>query len=192
MASKIILLNGCSSSGKTSLVKAIQHLSDEFWLTFGIDNGIDAMPAKYVGGGEKAAEGFHFVSSVQNGVPLTEVKTGPIGEKVSNSVSKIVKLLADSGFNIIIDEVIWAKKDLENYVSALKSHTVYYVKVDCELSLMKEREILRGDRSLGMAQFQHVKMKDLKWDYDFQVDTSQTSSFTNAKKILEFVKGNNP
>ena len=104
--SKIIFLNGCSSAGKTSLVKAIQSLSDEFWLTFGIDNGIDAMPGKYIGSGEKAAEGFHFVSSIQNGFPITEVKTGPYGEKVSNSVSKIVKLLADDGFNIIVDEVI--------------------------------------------------------------------------------------
>ena len=64
------------------------------------------MPTKYVGGGEKAAEGFHFVSSVQDGLPLTEVKTGPIGEKVSNSIPKIVKLLVDNGFNIIVDEVI--------------------------------------------------------------------------------------
>jgi chloramphenicol 3-O phosphotransferase len=44
---KIILLNGCSSAGKTSLVKEIQNLSDEPWLTFGIDTVIDAMPNKY-------------------------------------------------------------------------------------------------------------------------------------------------
>jgi len=55
---KIILLNGCSSAGKTSLVKEIQNLSDEFWLTFGIDDLLDAMPDKYVGEGKKATEGF--------------------------------------------------------------------------------------------------------------------------------------
>ncbi|MDR1628442.1 MAG: chloramphenicol phosphotransferase CPT family protein [Oscillospiraceae bacterium] len=30
--SKIILLNGCSSSGKTTIAKSIQNLSDESWL----------------------------------------------------------------------------------------------------------------------------------------------------------------
>ena len=39
----------------------------------GFDAGIDAMPSKYWGSGEKAAEGFHFVSSVdQAGFPNNE------------------------------------------------------------------------------------------------------------------------
>ena len=189
MTSKIIFLNGCSSAGKTSLVKAIQYLSEEPWLTFGIDDGIDAMPNKYWGSGEKAAEGFHFISSIdREGFPITEVKTGPYGAKVWNSVPKIVKLLADDGFNIIVDEVILDKKELEIYAAALKSHRVYYVKVNCELALMEEREILRGDRSLGMARAQMLKMKDLSWNYDLEIDTSRTSSFTKAQDILEFLK----
>ena len=103
----IIFLNGCSSAGKTSLVKAIQHLSEDFWLTFGIDVALEAMPDKYVGSGEKANQGFHFLSSVdEEGFPVTEVKTGSYGEKVSNSVPKIIKQLVDNGLNLIVDEVI--------------------------------------------------------------------------------------
>lgn len=33
----IVFLNGCSSSGKTMVGKAIQHLSDKPWLLLGID-----------------------------------------------------------------------------------------------------------------------------------------------------------
>src|SRR4051812_24057034 len=107
MASKIIFLNGCSSAGKTSLVKVIQHLSEEPWLTFGIDAILEAMPDKYFGFGKQAELGIQFVSSIdRQGFPITEVKTGSYGKLVSNSVPKIIKLLADDGHNIIVDEVI--------------------------------------------------------------------------------------
>ncbi|CAI2198536.1 12880_t:CDS:2, partial [Funneliformis geosporum] len=106
LKSKVILLNGSSSVGKTSLVKAIQYLSEEPWLTFGIDDCLDAMPDKYVGEGKKAAEGFHFVSSFdKEGFPITEVKTGSYGERVSSLVPKIVELAVDNGFNVIVDEL---------------------------------------------------------------------------------------
>lgn len=42
--SKIIFLNGCGSSGKTSIAKAIQHESPELWLSFGVDTFIDMIP----------------------------------------------------------------------------------------------------------------------------------------------------
>lgn len=42
--SKIILLNGAGSSGKKSIARAIQHLSDEQWLTFGVDTFIEMTP----------------------------------------------------------------------------------------------------------------------------------------------------
>src|SRR4051812_20009885 len=105
--SKIIFLNGCSSAGKTSIVKAIQHLDEEIWLTFGIDTMLEAMPDKYFGFGKQAERGFQFVSTTdEEGFPITEVKTGSYGIKISNSIPKIVKQLADDGHNLIIDEVI--------------------------------------------------------------------------------------
>lgn len=182
---KVIFLNGCSSAGKTSLVKEIQNLSDEFWLTFGIDTVIDAMPDKYVGSGKKAAKGFQFVSSIdKEGFSITEVKVGPIGEKAAALAPQIVKQLVDNRFNVIIDEVIWDKKDLENYIPALKNHKVCFVNVYCRLPVMEEREKKRGDRVLGMSRWQFAKMKNLDWDYDMKIDTSQTSPSINAKKIL--------
>src|SRR5436190_24352353 len=104
--SKVIFLNGSSSVGKTSLVKAIQYLSDEPWLTFGIDSVIDAMPGKLVGSGKGAAEGFHFVSDFEKGFPSTEIKLGSIGKKIAALAPKIVKLLVDNEFNVVVDEVI--------------------------------------------------------------------------------------
>lgn len=191
--SKIIFLNGCSSAGKTSIVGAIQHLSDEPWLTFGIDTFFRAMPPKYLPFGEKAQEGIQFVPGTdREGLPIMEVKSGPYGEKIGESIPKVIKQLADDGHNLIIDEVIWERKSLENYSSALKSHQVYLINITCELPLMEEREKIRGDRAWGLARDQYNKMKNSAWKYDLQVDTSQASPFTSAKMILEFVKIKNP
>jgi hypothetical protein len=64
------------------------------------------MPNKYIGMGEKATQGFHFVSSIdKQGFPITEVKTGSYGEKLSNSIPSIIKQLVEIS-NVIIDEVI--------------------------------------------------------------------------------------
>jgi len=107
MASKIIFLNGCSSVGKTSLIKAIQHLSEEPYLTFGVDTLFVTMPSKYLPGGEKSSEGIQFVPGIdQKGFPVTEVKSGSYGKKVSSSIPKIIKQLVDDGHNLILDEVI--------------------------------------------------------------------------------------
>lgn len=53
---------------------------------------------------------------------------------------------------------------------------------------MEEREIIRGDRTRGFARADYSEMKRLEWNFDLQVDTNYMSPFTNAKKILEFLK----
>ena len=186
--SKIIFLNGCSSSGKTSVVGAIQYLSDEPWLTFGIDIFFKAMPPKYLPFGEKAHEGIQFVPGVdKERFPTVEIQTGPYGEKVGKSIPKLIKQLADDGHNLIIDEVIWEKEDLENYHATLKKHQVYFIKITCDLPLIEEREKIRGDRAWGLARDQYAKMEKLKWKYDLQIDTDEFSPFDSARMILNLI-----
>lgn len=63
---------------------------------------------------------------------------------------------------------------------------------------MQEREILRGDRHLGLSNDQIDRVHqgqccayDFKVDtYDFKVDTSSISPFEAVREILGFVKNN--
>lgn len=189
---KIIFLNGCSSAGKTSLVKAIQMLGSEPWLTLGVDSLFATLPAKYFinsPNSEKKFEGVQFIKKVdKDGFPIVEIKEGSYAKKFYQSVPKLVKQLVDDEHNLVIDEVIWEKKLLESYALTMKNHRIIFVNVYCELNLMVEREKLRGDRLWGFARWQFAKMKDLDWNYDLEVDTSHTSPFINAQKILEFLK----
>lgn len=102
----IILLNGCSSSGKTTIAKAIQHLSEEPWLLLGIDTFFHMMPSKYVGFGEKAAEGYHFIPGQDEEGPLMGIESGSFGNAVMDSIPKVVQSLAGDAHNLIVDEVL--------------------------------------------------------------------------------------
>jgi chloramphenicol 3-O-phosphotransferase len=58
-------------------------------------------------GGKKAEEGIQFIPGTdQEGFPIMEVKGGPYSKNLAAYSPKMMKQLADNGFNVIIDEVI--------------------------------------------------------------------------------------
>jgi len=62
------------------------------------------------------------------------------------------------------------------------------VGVKCNLAVMEQREKSRRDRVIGMAKIFYQNEKNFHFPYDLIVDTSQTSPFVNAQKILKFLK----
>ena len=48
---RVLLLNGGSSSGKSTLARSLQDVLDGYWLRFGVDALIEAAPAKILGVG---------------------------------------------------------------------------------------------------------------------------------------------
>lgn len=190
ISSMIIFLNGCSSSGKSSMAKALQHLSLKPLLTLGIDSFIGMMPSKYWGSEEKASEGFKLVTSKTENKKIVEIKTGPFAEDILHSMPKVIKLLAEEGYDIIIDEVLFGDKILQHYVENLVNHKVYFIGVVCSLETIEEREILRGNRPVGMARGQiNVVHLEPRY-YDLSVDTTNNSVFNVAWDILDFIDNN--
>jgi len=191
MVSQIVLLNGCSSAGKSSISEKIMELSQEPWLNFSLSTFWNALSPKYKGFGEKSNEGLQFIlGQDEQGLPVNEVKINSYGERIFSSMPKVFKQLTDDGHNLIIEEVILEQRYLENYKNILKNHQVCFVSVYCELSVLEKREKSRGDRVIGTNRFQYFRMKGLNWKYDFEIDNSYTSVLDNAKMILKFIKNN--
>jgi chloramphenicol 3-O phosphotransferase len=187
--SKVIFLNGCGSAGKTSIARAIQYCSDEPWLRLSMDMFIDRMPSQYIAFGKKAPEGYYSFAFDQNDRgPAIKIENGPLGKQVFSAIPSIAKILADQGNNLVIDEVLLGDETLEKYVGSLKFHPVYFVGVLCDLQTMQERELLRGDRAIGLSNGQIDTIHAGKREYDLTVDTAHTSPFVLAKDILTFVK----
>jgi chloramphenicol 3-O phosphotransferase len=183
--SKIIFLNGCGSSGKTFIAKAIQHASPDLWLSFGVDTFIDMIPFG------KQESYLKFISGQNENGPTMHVKSGPESAKLFSVMPKFAEMLAVQENNLIIDEVLFDEDTLKTYVQHLKDHTVYYIGVFCDLKVMQEREVLRRDRSIGLSndQIDRVHQGALN-SYDFKVDTTAISPSRAARLILKFMDTN--
>jgi chloramphenicol 3-O phosphotransferase len=182
--SQIILLNGSSSSGKTSICKAFQHLINKPFLTLGVDTFISMIPQKYLSYGEKSQEGCYFLKSQNSYGAAVSCNSGPFGDLVFKTAIDVVKTMADNGLNIIIDEVIWSDERMCEYKKILIKHNVLFIKVFCERNSAQERELLRGDREIGLANDQIDKINLMKFQYDLEINTDILSPFESAKKII--------
>ena len=186
--SKIILLNGSSSAGKTSICKAIQHFIDIPFLKLGVDTFIEMIPQKYLSYGEKSREGCFFLKGQNNHGITVSCNTGPFGDLVFKTGNDIIRLMADNGLNLIVDEVIWYDEKIYEYQKTLLHHDVLFVKVFCARNSAQEREILRGDREIGLANDQLDKMHSMKFQYDLEINTDILSAFEGAKKIISVLR----
>lgn len=91
--SKIIFLNGCGSSGKTSIAHSIQHLSEDLWLTFGVDTFIGMLPHL------KEDRFFSCIPGSNEHGPTMRVETTPHGLNLFDVLPDFAKMLAERNNN---------------------------------------------------------------------------------------------
>jgi chloramphenicol 3-O phosphotransferase len=65
MPGRVILLHGTSSSGKTTVARAVQQLSGEPWVHLGIDAFWNALDERWMEHGRRAAEGFAWTDNAR-------------------------------------------------------------------------------------------------------------------------------
>ncbi len=173
--STIILLNGISSAGKTSISTVLQQTMDIPYLRVSLDAFEDMLPDRYQEGGLFAWE--------------------TVFSQMLRGFHRSIAALAGAGNRLIVDHVMvyregWAST-LADCLDALAPFPVYFVGVHCSLEEAKRREQARGDRFAGTAerQFPRVHRHQL---YDVEVDTTHTSPETCAKQIQSFVAAHTP
>lgn len=181
--SKIIFLNGCGSSGKTSLARALQHLSADLWLTFGVDTFAEMILFP-----TKSDLYYRFFPGKNEHGPIMRVEKGPMSDQFFGALPDFANLLANRGNNLIIDEVLLDDESLRGYVHALQNHTVYFVGVFCDLKTMQRREKARGDRAIGLANDQLQCVHEGIREYDLRVDTTTQEPLIVAQQILNFLE----
>lgn len=184
----IIFLNGTSSAGKSSIAKALQELYPTPLLHIGLDTFFFMMPPQYLGQGEKAHEGFQFLTQEDEKGHLTHVRAGPYADALCNTSIDVIQLMANRRHDLVVDEVLFKEDTLERYVRALKNHTVYFIGIHCELDVLKEREIARGNRPLGVARALSHQVHRSTHAYDLELNTTHTPPLDNAQHILNFIK----
>ena len=174
MAIRVIVLNGGSSSGKSSIARALQALLPEPWLTFGVDDFVQALPPAM----QESEDGLIFL-------PDGQISVGPGIRRLRDAWDRGVAAVARAGVGVIIDDVFLSGAIAqERWRAALQDLAVLWVGVTCDSHEASLREAQRGDRVPGMAAAQ-AEMVHTGVTYDVVVDTTGLSPQQCARRIAD-------
>jgi chloramphenicol 3-O phosphotransferase len=176
MPVRVIVLNGGSSAGKSSMARCLQSLLPDPWLTISGDDLLTAMPPAMLG----SKDGIVFA-------PDGQITVGPGLEALAAAWSQGIAAMARAGAGIILDVVfLQGAVAQQHWRVVLGDLQVLWVGVKCDPVIAAAREAARGDRTLGMAALQAHRVHQ-GVVYDMQVDTSRTSPEDCARLIADRV-----
>ena len=174
---KIILLNGVGSVGKSSIAKALQTITTETFLHVSMDAFMDMMPAASF----EHPDGVTFETIQEDGKPSVVIRTGPVAERVFRGMRHAVAAMAAQGNNMILDEVLLEGEKRE-YPALLAPFELHLVGVFAPLEVLEARERERGDRMIGLARWQYERVhRDMT--YELEIDTSSATPMECAELI---------
>lgn len=151
MKQNVILLNGPSSSGKSTLSialqKSLEYKTGEKYGIISIDDFLD--------------------------MTINEVIYEDDVFEISPKLCKTAVDMASSQRNIIIDHVITSKRIFKQLIEGLEVYDIYLICVTCPLQELIRREQQRKNRCLGSAEasFKYLFPQET---YDLTIDTFQT------------------
>lgn len=188
----IILLNGASSSGKSSIAKELQFIFDDLFLGMSIDKFMSMVPSNPQSLGAKSAEMWSWEKSSDDRGELMTLNVSPRGKSYILGMYECVRIMAARGFDIIVDDVCLDVELLQQIATMLSQFKVYFIGVTCQLHVLEERERSRGNRIINSARSQHGVVHRF-YKYDVTVDTSETSAHDCALHIKTYIeKNSNP
>ena len=187
---RVIVLNGTSSSGKSTLMRALQARLDGAWLGVGIDTVVFALPKRYLDQ-PLWSEVFRYVDAEPGADAPFRIETGELGRQLVDGLHRMVASLADAGLSVIVDHVLLEPDWVADLARRLDGHEVLFVGVRCPREVVVERERARRDRTIGQAAAQ-VGVVHRAGGYDLEVDTSVLSPEAAAEVIAGAVEAGLP
>ncbi|MGF1770622.1 chloramphenicol phosphotransferase CPT family protein [Enterovibrio makurazakiensis] len=158
MRPNLIVLDGPSGAGKTTLSKALQEtLLPENWLYLSIDTLVYTLPSSIL---ERCNQ--------ENDWQSVDADT------LFKGVFACVDALVNAGNKVIFDAVISTPTRALQMDLAFEQHQRFYVGVNCELSELERRTRLRGDRTLEEVRHGFAT-SPLHLQYDLEIDSTSMS-----------------
>jgi chloramphenicol 3-O phosphotransferase len=163
-AGRIILLNGASSSGKSTLARELQNaLPEPFWH-YSIDHLRDA-----------------------NVLPMVRIKSGEfpwIAQRPAffDGFHRSVAAFAAAGNHQIVEHIVETQAWMARLVALLGSFDVFFVGIHCPLEELERRETARGDRRVGEARAD-LRIIHSFGAYDLELDGTQPVA-ANVSRLM--------
>jgi chloramphenicol 3-O phosphotransferase len=176
---KIIFLNGTSSSGKTSILHALQDAMSEPYLDAGIDKFIWMLPERYL------------ERPLWDDVLGLATTAGETGHRLMHGMHETIATLSKAGLNVVADHVLVEQDWLEECITLFADLPAYLIGIRCPLEVLVERERSRKNRTLGQAAAQ-FPLVHRHGTYDLEVDTSVMTVDQCAQAIKTRVESAEP
>jgi chloramphenicol 3-O phosphotransferase len=177
----VIVLNGASSAGKSSLLAEVQQALQAPFLDAGLDKFLWMLPAPY----RRAPLWAEVMGKAD--------AAGPVGHQLVKGMHRAIAALSQAGSHVIADHVLIEPAWLAHCAETLAGLPTLFVGVVCPLPVLVQREQARGDRTLGQAALQHA-LVHRGARYDLVIDTAQMSAAEGAAAIARHLAhvGPNP
>lgn len=174
MQPKLILLNGTTSAGKSSIVKCLREKLQQPYLEMGLDKFLYMLPDQYL------------KQPLWDQVWGHSTCVGELGNRLMSGMHHSWLTMMKSENLVIADHVLIEKKWAAELAELFYDQPAYFIGVQCPLEITEKREAERKDRTLGSARTQHSVVH--QWThYDFTVDSSVVNPEQCAEKIIEFI-----
>ncbi len=155
---RIILLNGTSSAGKSTLAKALRR---------------------------KLQPQFHYYASDQLADaafrPLDEEVAYQWRQAFFDGFHRSIPAFASAGIDLLVEHIVEEQSWADDLKALLAPFDVFWVGVHAPPAEIEKRERLRGDRQMGEGLY-HLKTHSF-CRYDIEIDTMQSLD-QNVETIL--------
>lgn len=162
--SSVIFIHGASSSGKSTLARALQARIDRPFWHYSIDHLRDSgvLPTVRIANGE---------------FPWRKLRDG-----FFDGFHRSVAAFADAGNDIILEHILDTPGWRDQLATLLAPHDVLFVGLHCPVDELNRREQERGNRQIGSAEADHHAIhRGLR--YDLELDGTREPD-ANAGRIL--------
>ena len=171
MKNRLIILDGPTSAGKSSLASALQELLlPEIWLSFSNDNIIYTLPGSVLGRCNNASD--------WSGIDTHALFAGAFA---------CLKALLSSNNRVIFDLVGTSAKQANQLATLFNDYPPITFAVSCEWREIERRTIARGDRALQEAEYS-FKHSPRHLAYDAVIDTTEIDSQAAALQCMQVLK----
>jgi chloramphenicol 3-O phosphotransferase len=157
---RIILLNGTSSAGKTTLSYALRAQLAEPFCVYASDQLADAgfrppSPHQRYAGRERFFDGFH----------------------------RSIPAFAAAGNDLIVEHIVEKQSWADQLATLIGDLDVFWVGVHAPLAVLEQRERERGNRTVGESAY-HLKTHGF-CRYDIEIDTTAKPIEESAAIVAE-------
>jgi chloramphenicol 3-O phosphotransferase len=186
LSGQVVILNGGSSAGKTSLAHELQDLMPMPTLVMGIDLFWFTLPRRDWDPQTVNPQTFRWKVENIDGLDYFQIEPGPVLDRLMRGRYEAIHRFARLGFHVVADDVVWKREWLEDALEVFGDLTVYFIAVVCSDEEGSRREIERGDRCAGWhrgsAMFAHRHCQ-----YDHTVDTTDRDPASCAANVKAFL-----